>query len=73
MIENLAQEKEKTWIVFDRNSKEIQRVVQCHPMMVTMSGMWSNQWAYVAWEDLIDAHAKMIQEVKTHYDHGNGD
>ena len=43
----------KTWIIYDRNTGKIQRVVECAEEMVMMSGMWSSQWDYACWETIL--------------------
>lgn len=51
-------ENQETWIIYDKKTKAIQRVVECSEDMVMMTGMWSNQWAYVSWNDAI----KLVEE-----------
>jgi hypothetical protein len=39
-----------TWIVYDRKSGSIVRIVECAERMVMTHGQWSNQYRYVNWD-----------------------
>ncbi len=65
--------KPPTFIVYDRNTKEIVRVVQCDPLMVTMSGMWSNQFEVLCWDDILVHLQNLKAQMTQNYDHGQGD
>ncbi len=63
--------------IFNRNTGDLVRVVECEEMMVTMSGPWNSDYSYIKWEtcfELIQRYKKANEAMDFSYlSHGQGD
>lgn len=60
VIDQILGNSEKfTYVIWDRNTKEIIRVVICCPLQITMTGSWSNQYEYKKWTDILEEMRKL--------------
>ena len=64
-------------VVFNYKTGKLIRIVDCEPIMVTMSGEWSTDYTFAPWDKFYKAYMEKVKEIQvqdfSYLSHGNGD